>query len=280
MEPSAQSKRTDAEQPSGQPETSDLAALNQPAEEGFNPAQILGMVRRKAPIIVAVAIAASAFSGFQASRQTPSFQSSFALLVEPVTQKKQLAKLTDGSSESTKELDYSTQIEVMLSPKTLEPMIKEIDDRYPDVTYASLSGKLSVNRLGETKIIEVSFSGSDPAKVKYTLEKLSKGYLKHSLDEQKSTLRQGIKFVDDQLPALQKRVNNLQQQIQTLRQKYNFVDPDTYAQQLSGQIAAIAQQRQTIQTEMLTLQTRYTALQQQIGATAALSNASFYQEFL
>ncbi|XGV97096.1 MAG: GumC family protein [Leptolyngbya sp. BL-A-14] len=280
MEPSSLPEPTNTAQPSAQSRAADLATDSSPAETGFNPAQILGMVRRKAPIIVGVAIAASAFSGFQASKQTPSFQSSFALLVEPVTQKKQLAKLTDGSSETTKELDYSTQIEVMLSPKTLEPMIKEINDRYPDVTYDSLSGKLSVNRLGETKIIEVSYSGADPNKVKYTLEKLSKGYLKHSLDEQKTTLRQGLKFVDDQLPALQKRVNNLQQQIQTLRQQYNFVDPDTYAQQLSGQLSAIAQQRQTIQTEMITLRTRYTALQQQIGATAALSNASFYQEFL
>ncbi|MGI0488915.1 GumC family protein [Pantanalinema rosaneae CENA516] len=252
----------------------------EPPEEGFNPAQIMGMVRRKAPIIAAVAIAASAFSGFQASRQTPLFQSTFALLVEPVTQRKQLSKLTDGPSETTKELDYSTQIEVMFSPKTLEPMIKAINNRYPDVNYEGLSSKLSVNRLGETKIIEVGYSGTDPAKVKYVLEKLSQGYLKHSLEEQKATLRQGIKFVDHQLPALQKRVADLQQQIQTLRQQYNFVDPDTYAQQLSGQLGTIAQQRQTLQTEMVTLRTRYDTLQQQMGVTATLSNASFYQEFL
>lgn len=280
MEPSALPKPTDDPLPPSQPRAVEVVSPTPPVEEGFKPAQLLGMVRRKAPIIVIAAIAASAFSGFQASRETPSFQSSFALLVEPVTQKKQLAKLTDGSSETTKELDYSTQIEVMLSPKTLEPMIKQINDRYPDVSYDSLSGKLSVNRLGETKIIEVGYSGTDPGQVKYVLEKLSKGYLKHSLEEQKSTLRQGIKFVDDQLPALRKRVADLQQQIQTLRQQYNFVDPDTYAQQLSGQIAAIAQQRQTIQTEMATLRGRYAALQEQIGVTAALNNASFYQEFL
>ncbi len=279
MEPSALPKQTDEEQPSGSPRVVDSVNAPPPPEEGFNPAQVVGMVRRKLPIIVAVAIAASAFSGFQASRQTPSFQSTFALLVQPVTQKKQLSKLTDGPSE-TQELDYSTQIEVMLSPKTLEPMIKKINDRYPDVTFDSLSSKLSVNRLGETKIIEVGYSGTDRAKVKYVLEELSKGYLKHSLEEQKATLRQGIKFVDAQLPALQKRVNYLQQEIQTLRQRYNFVDPDSYAQQLSGQLSAIGQQRQTIQAEIATLQARYKALHQQIGAMAALSNASFYQEFL
>lgn len=280
MEPSALPKSINESEPSVPSRTVPPAAQTSPPEEGFNPAQLLGMLRRKAHVVVAFAIAASAFSGFQASRQTPSFQSSFALLVEPVVQRKQLSKLTDGQSESPKELDYSTQIEVMLSPKTLEPMIKEINERYPDVTFDSLSSKLSVNRLGETKIIEVSYSGSDPAKVKYTLEKLSKGYLKHSLEEQKTTLRQGIKFVDDQLPTMRKRVFDLQQQIQTLRQQYNFVDPDTYAQQLSGQLSTIAQQRQTLQAEMATLRARYEALQQQIGAAAALNNASFYQDFL
>lgn len=279
MEPSALPQSTDETQPSEPSRTIEPASQSQ-LSEGFNPEQILGMLWRKAPIIAAVAISASAFSGFQASRQTPSFQSSFALLVEPVTQKKQLSKLTDGQSETAKELDYSTQIEVMLSPKTLEPIVKAVNERYPDVTYDSISGKLSVNRLGETKIIEVSYSGSDPTQVKFILEKLSKGYLKHSLEEQKATLRQGIKFVNNQLPALQKRVVDLQQQIQSLRQQYSFVDPDTYAQQLSGQISAIAQQRQTLQSEMATLRARYANLQQQIGETAALNNASFYQDFL
>jgi len=95
MEPSSLPEPTNTAQPSAQTRAVALTTESPLAESGFNPAQLVGMVRRKAPIIVAVAIAASAFSGFQASRQTPSFQSSFALLVEPVTQKQQLAKLTD-----------------------------------------------------------------------------------------------------------------------------------------------------------------------------------------
>lgn len=280
MEPSTKPQSTDPTPPHEPPRAVKPTVEAAPPEEGFNPAQLLGMVRRKAPIIVAVAIGFSAFSGFQASRQTPSFQSSFALLVEPVTQRKQLAKLTDGQTESTKELDYSTQIEVMLSPKTLQPIIKAINGRYPNVTYDALSSKLGVNRLGETKIIEVSYSGTDPEQVKYVLEELSKGYLKQSLEEQKATLRQGMKFIDAQLPALRNRVEDLQTQIQSLQQQYNFVEPTSYAQQLSGQIAALAQQRQALQAELSALKSRFLALQQQIGATAALSNAGFYQDFL
>jgi len=278
MELPALPQKPNPSQSFGQPKVLDTAL--QPPESGFDPTQVLRMVQRKAPVIVAVALSASAFSGFQVSRQTPSFQSSFALLVEPVTQKRQLSKLTDGQTETTKELDYSTQIEVMLSPKTLEGMIKEIKERYPDVNYDLLSSKLSVNRLGETKIIEVSYSGSDPDKVKHILEKLSKGYLKHSLEEQKLTLRQGIEFIDEQLPALRKRVVRLQEQIQTLRQQYNFVDPDAYTQQLATQLSAITQQRQTIRAETATLRARYDILQQQAGAAAALNNSNFYQEFL
>lgn len=250
-------------------------------EGGLNIPHLFGIVRRKVMVITIVAIAFSAVSGFQASKQTPQYQSSFSLLVEPITQKRELSKLTgDQGGGTTKELDYSTQIEVLFSPQTLKQIIKKINERYPDVTFDSITSKLSIVRLGETKIIEVQYAGANPEKVKFVLHELSKGYLKHSLDDQKSTLRQGIAFVDKQLPAIQKRVSSLQEQIQELRQNYDFVDPDTYAQELSSQLAEIAKQRQTLKAEIVTLQTRYEILQQQLGVTVALSQASFYQEFL
>jgi capsular exopolysaccharide synthesis family protein len=251
-------------------------------ESGLDISKILGTVRRKAWLIGVAAIATSAFMGFQAAKQTPQFQGKFSLLVEPVVQRKQISSsLTDEKGGDTvKEFDYSTQIQVLISPQTLRPIIKKINGRYSDVNYDQINGKLVVTRLGETKIIEVQYSGTDPAKVKFILEELSKGYLNYSIEDQKATLLQGIKFIDRELPTLQERVNSLQERIQTLRQHYHFVDPDSYAQELSGQLKTIAQQRQNIRTQLAALQTQYAALQQQAGASAALENAGFYQEFL
>lgn len=252
------------------------------AEAGLSIPQLLGIARRKAWLIGVAAIATSAFMGFQAAKQTPQFQGKFSLLVEPVVQHKQISSslTNDKSSETVKEFDYSTQIQVLISPRTLQPIIKEINKRYSDVTFDEIIGKLVVTRLGETKIIEVQYSGTDSAKIKYVLEALSKGYLNYSIEDQKATLLQGIQFIDHQLPPLQERVNSLQKQIEALRQRYNFVDPDSYAQELSGHLNAIAQQRQDIRSQIAALQTQFAALQQQAGAAAALEQAGFYQDFL
>lgn len=250
---------------------------------GLNPAQILGMVRRKALLIGVAAIAVSAFLGLKSAGEVPLYEGRFSLLVEPVVQRKQISSRLagdKGGGDTVKEFDYSTQIQVLLSPQALKPIVKQIQQRYPEVSVDEVAGKLSVIRLGETKILEVGYSGTDPAKVKFVLEELSQGYLRYSLEDQKATLRQGIQFIDQQLPTVRKRVGNYQRQIQRLRQTYNFMDPDAYAQQLASQITTIGQQRQAIRAEVATLQSRYGVLLQQEGAAAALSQSGPYQDFL
>ncbi|NJR62967.1 MAG: GumC family protein [Cyanobacteria bacterium CRU_2_1] len=251
-------------------------------EQGLTPAKLLGMVRRKVWIVGIAAIATSAFMGFQASKQIPLYQGRFSVLVEPIVQRRQISSTLadDKSAESSEEFDYSSQIQVLISPKTLKPILKEINDRYSGVSYDELASKIFVSRFGETKIIEVTYSGTDPVKVKFILEKLSEGYLRYSLEDQKATLQQGILFVDRQLPGLQTRVSTLQTQIESLRRQYNFVDPDVHAQELSVQITTVSQQRQTLQEERVALQVQYAALQQQAGASAALEDSKFYQDFL
>ena len=236
-------------------------------EQGLTPAKLLGMVRRKFWVVGVAAIATSAFMGFQVSKQVPQYQGSFSLLVEPIVQRRQISSTLadDKNTESTKEFDYSSQIQVLISPKTLTPILKDVNERYSGVSYDELSGKLLISRFGETKIIEVSYSGTDPGKVKFILEKLSEGYLHYSLQDQKATLQQGILFVDRQLPGLQTRVSLLQKQIESLRQQYNFVDPDIHAQELSVQLTTAAQQRRALQDERVALQVQYAALQQQAG---------------
>lgn len=258
-----------------------VEAQEPPGEEGWSLPRLVGMVRRKAWIIGVMAIACSAYMGFRDTKQVIEYQSSFRLLVEPVHQTRELQQLTDDkSATTTQELDYSTQIEVLYSPKLLNPIFEQVNERYPGTTFDSTVGRLSVSRLGETKIIEVSFYDTNPEKVKVVLEKLSQGYLDYSLQNQQAQLRQGLAFVDQQLPAIQERVNSLQQQIQELRQEYNFTDPDSYSEQLMTQLGAIAQQRQSIQSDLAALKIQYANLQQTLGATAALSQSANYQATL
>ncbi len=53
-----------------------------------------------------------------------------------------------------------------------------------------------------------------------------KAYLKYSLEERQTNLRQGINFVDSQLPDLQTQVDTIQNQLETFRKQYNFITPE------------------------------------------------------
>jgi len=242
--------------------------------------QFLTVVRRRALLIGGVAIALSAAVSFWTFSRQPEYEGRFQLLVEPVTKENKLEDLTQipgisGKLPDQEGLDYDSQIKVLQSPELMAPIIQQIASRYPDVTYDSLFKfkDLKIDRFKETKILEVSYQDADPQKIQFVLQQLAKGFLKYSLQERQTNLRQGIHFVDAQLPVVQARVNGLQGQLQRFRQEYNFVDPEVKAQQLSEQVSTIQLQRLDTQKQLAQTRALYAALQGPAGAQIAQTNA-------
>lgn len=239
---------------------------------------VLGIVRRKLWLMLALGLAAAAVSVVKNAQVVPVYQSSFRLLVEPVREQKNLSRLTDTQQGGNpQELDYTTQIEVLLSPETLTPVLARATDRYPEVSYDTVINQLAVTRLGETKILEVKYTHTNPEQVKALLEVVAQGYLEYSLESQRSQLLQGLAFVDERLPRIQERVNVLQQEIQTLQQSYQFLKPDDFALELFDQTAQITQTRRELQDEFIAQESQYNALLEQAGASAALRQSDAYE---
>ncbi|MFQ4138581.1 GumC family protein [Nodosilinea sp. PGN35] len=239
---------------------------------------VLGVVRRKLWLMLALGLVASALSVVKNAQVVPVYQSSFRLLVEPVREQRNLSRLTD-TQQGTKpqELDYITQVEVLLSPETLTPILAGAQKRYPEATYDGVIGQLNVYRLGETKILEVQYTNSNPEKVKAVLEAIAQGYLKYSLESQRSQLLQGIAFVDERLPLIENRVNSLHQEIQNLQQSYQFLEPDDFATELFKQTAQIDQTRQALRDEFIALESQYSALLDQASVSATLGQSEAYE---
>ncbi len=176
--------------------------------------QLLTVVRRRAVVIGTVAIALSTTVWLSTLSRQAEYEGNFMLLVEPVTAESKLEGLTElpGANANLQQqgLDYDTQILVLQSPELMAPMIKQLATRYPDITYNSLLKNLTISRFQDTKILAVSYQDSDPQKIQFVLQNLAKGFLKYSLQERQTNLRQGIQFVNYQLPQLQARVNGLQ----------------------------------------------------------------------
>ncbi|WP_246844550.1 polysaccharide biosynthesis tyrosine autokinase [Hydrocoleum sp. CS-953] len=194
-------------------------------------------------------------------------------------------------------LDYESQIQLLKSPQIMQPIIADIQKEYPEVNYNSLFEKprnnffsiekVKVQRLGDTKIIEVSYKDSDTNKIKFVLDKLAENYLKYGREDNQSKTGKGLKFVDSQIPKYQQKVKEMRQELQQLQQEYLFINPEIKSQEIAAERNAI--QSQKLENKILLDQQRslHTMVQSQLGINpeealiaSALSQAPRYQSLL
>ncbi|MFM7427683.1 MAG: GumC family protein [Elainella sp.] len=268
------------------PLTSPAAPWLAQATDDWDLRQLLSPLRRRALMISGIVALVMSFTIGTTLGQKPVYEGRFRLLVEPVNANNDAASLAEALSQQPNlasgrgSLDYDTQIQVLRSPELIQKILQALQSRYPDLTYGELVNSLTIARPGETKILDVRYRGNDPEQIQVILNQLAAGYLKYSLLERQTNLRQGIQFIDDQLPGLQNQVDILQAELQQFRQQYNFIDPDSQSSQIAGRATAIEQQRLAIEQELAKAQSYYQTLQQANGSLAALNDASVYQQLI
>lgn len=259
--------------------TNSLPNNSPQSDDDMDLRQLLTIVRRRIVVIGSVAVSLAVGVGFWTFAQQPKYQGTFRLLVEPVTTENKLEGLTQipgvPSNLQQEGLDYSTQIEVLISPELMSPIVNRLAQQYPDIDYKSMLEDMTIERFEKTKILEVSYQDTEKEKIQFVLQQLAKDYLKYSLQERQTNLRKGIQFVDSQLPELQLRVNSLQRQLQQFRQQYNFIDPEVKGEQLSKQVDTVELQRLDTQKELAETRALYASFQAQSGAALA-DNPAFY----
>lgn len=250
--------------------------------------QLLMVIRRRSWIILGVALAVMSVTTQLTLKQKPIYASRFQVLVEPVNANDELSDipsiLQDKVPRIVRGLDYETQIQVLRSPELIDPVAKKLHEIYPDVPhkilYKNLLENLTIIRPKESKILEVRYSGGNPSQVQVVLDQLSKAYLKYSLDERQTNLRQGIQFIDRQLPNLQGQVDQLQDQLQQFRQRHDFIDAENQATQLSQKKIGLEGQKQTLEQTALEALSNFQSLQGDQGALAVLDGSPVYQQLM
>lgn len=249
--------------------------------------RFLSVVQRRAWAIAGVAALSMGFVLYSTFSQKPVYGGQFRLLIEPVNANNNLTDITSAlgtlsqnNNLSQAALDYETQIQVLRSPELINKVVKDLQNKYPDMSYEMLIRNLTITRPGETKILEVQFQGNNPAEIQVVLKALSKAYLNYSLVERQTNLRQGLKFIDKQLPDLQQDVDELQNQLQLFRQQFNFIDPDSQVSQITGQASSIDKLRLDLDQELAQARAYSSTLQGQSGALAALNDAPVYQNLI
>ncbi len=270
-----------------------LAAVNQSSSEANGDSidlrQLTSVVKHRLRLISLITIGVTAITAVLTFIQEPKYKGSFQLLVEPVAEEQEspLALLQQDLGG----LDYETQVEVLRSPRVLNPVIAKLTSKYPEIEYEELikpkKSPLKIEQLDETKILEVSYTDPNPQKIQFVLNKLNEAYLKYSLEEKRAKAKQGIDFVQSQLPEQRKQVALLQDKVQKFRQKHNLLDPQQQAGMLATQQVSFEQKLFDTQARIKETKSLYTLLQQQLGlepqqalAASYLSESPRYQNLL
>ncbi len=251
-------------------------------EDSWNLDQVLSILRRRALVIAGVAAVVMGSVTYVTLKQKPVYEGNFRLLVEPVNEEKdsRLGQLTQETGLSKPSLDYESQIQVLKSPELMAGMIKKLQASYPDINHESLLKALNISRIGQSKVIEISYKSDNPQKIKLVLDQIARYYLNYSLDKRQTKLRQGIQFVDQQLPSVKNEVQRLQQELQILRQKYNFVTPETQGQMATEQTRFLSQQRVAVNQQLARSRTSFDSLHLQQVKIAVLNNSPLYQQLI
>ena len=263
---------------------------NQAEEDSLDLRQLTNIVKHRLRLIGAVVFGVTAVAAIVTFNQEPKYKGSFKLLVEPVASEEQEEPLS-VLQQDFGGLDYETQIEVLQSPRVLNPIVESLSTKYPEIEYGELiklsKSPLKITQLDETKIIEVSYVDTDPDKIQYVLDNLATAYLRYSLEERRLEVQQGIEFVENQLPEVEARVDDLQDKVEKFRQRYNLLDPQQQARLISQQQVDFEQKYFDTQAKLKETRSLYTLLQKQLGlepqqalAASYLSESPRYQNLL
>ena len=252
-------------------------------ESDWNLSDSLGIFQRRWLIIAGVATTVMTFVIVSTLNQKAIYEGNFRLLVESVTNyENSLSKLTSAieTGAGRSGLDYESQIEVLKSPKLMKDIVKDLQVSYPELDYGSLMSSLGIARLGETKIIEVRYQNENPEKIKAVLDKIANTYLKYSLEKRQTKLRQGIQFVDREMPAAKNNVDRLQKELQNIREKYKFFDPSSQSQIVTQQIQSLREQRLAVNRQLALARANFDILRGAEGAQVILKDAPVYQQLI
>ncbi|HAZ46724.1 MAG TPA: capsular biosynthesis protein [Cyanobacteria bacterium UBA11371] len=257
----------------------DLEEFNAPPSKGLNLRPFLRTLQRQALLVTGVAGVVMVASLLTGGKEPPIYEGSFRLLVEPVTSEAKMSEPTTLTrsggglpDDRVFSLDYPTQLQILQSPGMLSAIAEQVQTQNPKFSLNQLKEGLTVQRIGEdsftkTKIIEVIYKGENPKEVDLVLRKTAEKYLKYSLDERKTRISEGIKFIEDQLPELQNRVNQFQGQLQVLQQRYTLIDPKAQGSELFEQVRKIADEQLESQRQLQEHKILYANLQKQLELT-------------
>ena len=269
--------------------------LNDAEEGGLNLGQVGAALRRRALLIAGCTGIVATAAVLKAESDPPIYQGQFDILTEPVTgESKAISNVPqtltpkDAIALPESEKDIATTIKVLQSPRVLNPVVEKLQTKYPDLTYELFTNGLIIGS-EQKSILTVGYIAGEKQLVTDVLNEVAQAYLAYSLNDRQEDINQAIAFVRERITkgGLRQRVEDLQNKLRTLRRVNNLIEPSQKANEVSGQIATLTQQRLQNRVEYEQMVVQYQELQKELAqqpgdraGNSILSENSRYQKIL
>ncbi|MEB3361478.1 MAG: polysaccharide biosynthesis tyrosine autokinase [Synechococcaceae cyanobacterium] len=203
----------------------------------------------------------------------PIYEAGFTLLIsDPIAQEGSgggaeslaLVSAISNTALNRTKVDLPTLIELLKSPLLLDPVAKR-----HNLDSAGLARNITIKPGGDRQreaegVIRVFVKGPDRQRGSALVTDLSQAYLEASLRQRQERLNEGIRFLDQQAPALMGQTEALQQQLADFRRRNQVLLPLVEA-------GSLKEQSLTRQTSIASLESDRSRL---LKARAAILNGS------
>ena len=249
-----------------QPPQSPLTATGESQQGGGGLGGLVRTVKRRQSIFLITFAVVTGVLAINTLRQrifSPVYRGGFQMQISnPFDDTGGRAASGGGSVESIArselKADVPSLIVLMRSPLLLSPVAQR-----QGVPLKELEQNLSIKQESQTvdNVLNVSLNWSDPAKGKAILRQLAKDYTAFSLTQRQAAVNSGVRFLDQQAPAIESRLQKLSQEMLKFRERNNFIDPAEAAGQILGARQDLVDQLRTLQTEQVQLDSQLKSIQ-------------------
>ena len=161
----------------------------------------------------------------------------------------------------------------MRSSQLLGRAVVKLRADYPDITTEEIKSYLVVSQVREqedkrevgTKIFQAVYKAEDPEKTQKVLEAIQEVYLEYNLEQQDKRLREGLSFINEQIPEVRKKLTNAERNLEIMLTKYNLIAPEKEAIDISQLLTSTRQKREELKAQYKQTQGQYESLEQQLA---------------
>ncbi|NEO44611.1 MAG: polysaccharide biosynthesis tyrosine autokinase [Moorea sp. SIO4A3] len=264
--------------------------LNGAAETDAGYGQLLAVLWRRRLWIISVLLTSLPIAFYLTLKKEPTYISSLQLLVEPNYIDKTRG-IESQFTESTVDIDYATQLQLMRSSELIQRAVELLRDDYPDIKVGDIRDSLRLAQVlqgkTETKVFQAVYTSNDRIKTQKVLQAIQKVYQDYNLEQQEMRLNKGLAFINQQLPTARNNLEQAEQRLEQFRKSKNLIDPSQQALAVSQTLNGIEQERRAIRAQYMETQTRYQAVQQKLArspqnalTSSRLSQSGRYQNLL